>query len=93
VVLKNDGLFAVCPEINCEYIYVDPPVGTEITAFSFTDGVLTITGTSLPTSNFSIEFAMVICTPQAGSTDTSILCDATNLVAGDYFPIIKTNDG
>jgi hypothetical protein len=63
VILKNDGLYAVCPDMNCEYTYVNPPVGTEITAFSYTAGVLTITGTSLPTTNYTIEFAMVACIP------------------------------
>ena len=53
-----NGIDAVCPNFNCDYLYIS--TDKVITAQTLTNGVdLTITGTGLPTENIVVKFANV----------------------------------
>ena len=48
VMISVNGVEGVCPEFNCDYIYID--TDSEIQGQTLTNGVdLTITGVGLPT--------------------------------------------
>ena len=76
VSINVNGIDAVCPEFNCDYLYLDP-IG-EITAQSLSEegDVLTITGTNLPTENLAVSIANSACTSiEASETEITSTLD------------------
>jgi hypothetical protein len=73
-----NGTQAVCHSLNCGFEYIDP-VG-EVTGFTYDDdtGVLTVEGTSLPTTSDDlryIHFAKTLCTLDLTDPDNSPFSD------------------
>jgi hypothetical protein len=71
VTISVNGIDGVCPEFNCNYIYVE--AYGEVTGQSLTDGVLTIDGTTLPVDNVKVQIANSEC-GTVTATDTQITC-------------------
>ena len=60
VLVKVNGIDGVCPNFNCDYLYVEP--AGEITAQALSGNDLTIAGTNLPTTNVVVRLANSKCT-------------------------------
>lgn len=88
-----DGIVALCPNFNCDFAYVDT-VG-EITGMTLSGTSVTITGTDLPTSDFTVIVADQECNVDSHSaTDTEITCSLDEVpVAGNVHAILKTPTG
>ena len=59
VIVKVNGLEALCVDLNCDYAYID--VTSEVTGQTLVGDQLTLTGTALPTSGDKITFGGVAC--------------------------------
>jgi len=57
--IKVNGIDGVCPEFNCDYVYVDTTA--LITGQTLTNNALTITGTNLPTTDVAVALANSQC--------------------------------
>jgi hypothetical protein len=81
VLISVNGIDAVCPGFNCDYMYV--PTTAVIATTTLSGSVLTIVGTDLPTIE-SITFGTVNCAVTS-SSETEIVCalDHTPL-AGEW---------
>ena len=102
VMITVNGVEGVCPEFNCDYIYID--TDSEIQGQTLTNGVdLTITGVGLPTEDIQVKFANAECTGDITATDTEITCSLNFLPAAGawdvklidyrgYIPIADTTD-
>ena len=67
--ISVNGVDGVCPEFNCDYIYID--TDSEIQSQTLTNGVdLTISGVGLPTEDIQVKFANAECTGDITATDT-----------------------
>ena len=55
MLVKVNGIDGVCPNFNCDYLYVEP--AGEITAQALNGNDLTIDGTNLPTTNVVVRLA------------------------------------
>jgi hypothetical protein len=92
VLVKVDGISALCAHVNCDYTYV-PSVGA-VTDQSLSGTTLTITGTNLPTTEeLFITLGPVRCIVTS-NTDTSISCDLeTNAVSGSWIVTVTSTNG
>ena len=73
VSINVNRMDAVCPEFNCDYLYVEP-VGEITTQNLSAEGdILTIMGTELPTENLAVSIANSACT-NIEASDTEITC-------------------
>lgn len=83
VLISVNGIDGVCPAFNCGYLYVEP-VG-EILTQELNGSTLTITGTSLPTTDdVKVRFANSECS-SVTATDTEITCTlGTGAAAGSW---------
>lgn len=57
--MEINGLEALCANANCDYEYVVP--SSDITSFTVSGTDVSITGTSLPTSDLTVEFGGATC--------------------------------
>ena len=72
VIISVNGIDGVCPEFNCDFLYIEPT--GQVTAQSLSNGVdLTITGTNLPTENIRVLLANAECETVTAS-ETEITC-------------------
>lgn len=79
VLVNVDGLPALCMNLNCDYNYI-ASTGV-VTAQSYDSGtkVITVYGTSLPTSGVTIHFGGVTCADGTATlTNTQYTCTLTN---------------
>ena len=53
--IKVNGIEGVCPDFNCDYVYVQSE--GQITGQVLSGDTLTITGTNLPTSDVGVKLA------------------------------------
>ena len=60
VLVSVNSIDAVCPAMNCDYVYID--VVGEISSQTLSGNSLTIVGTDLPTSDVTVKFATSTCT-------------------------------
>ena len=74
VMIKVNGIEGVCPEFNCDYVYVDTTA--LITDQTLSGDILTIIGTNLPTSDVSVKLANSEC-GTVTATSTEITCSLT----------------
>lgn len=100
VMISVNGVVGVCPEFNCDYLYID--TASEIQTQTLTNGVdLTITGVGLPTEDIQVKFANAECTGTITVSDTEITCSLNFLPAAgswdvkliDYRGYIPIADG
>ena len=100
VMISVNGVVGVCPEFNCDYLYID--TDSEIQTQTLTNGVdLTITGVGLPTEDIQVKFANAECTGTITVSDTEITCSLNFLPAAgswdvkliDYRGYIPIADG
>jgi hypothetical protein len=93
IMVKSDGLEAVCSSLLCDYNYL----GATATVDDFTlraDNTLRIVGTGLPTDVAdikSIKFAKSDC-GVVSTSDTEIICNAKK-VAGKWQPEVVDSKG
>jgi hypothetical protein len=88
-----DGIPALCPNFNCEFAYIEA-VG-EITGQTVTGTSVSITGTNLPTTGFTVTIADQECdTGSHNAIETEITCSLTEVpVAGNTNAVVKTDQG
>jgi hypothetical protein len=80
---------AVCKNLECDYLYVEP--AGEVTAFTYTAGTkeLVLTGTDLPVNSSMVrhvEFAHSKCTISAISNESLTCTLDYEPVCGDHLP-------
>ena len=63
-----NNIAGVCPEFNCDFLYVDP-VGQITEQELSADGVVTVRGTNLPTENVSVRLANSFCNEVTASAE------------------------
>lgn len=86
VMISVNGVDGVCPEFNCDYVYVD--TDKQITAQTLANGVeLTITGVGLPTENIQVKFANAECTDTITASETEITCSLNFLPAAGSWDV------
>ena len=71
VIVSVNGIDGVCPNTNCDYLYI-ADVG-EVTSQSLSGTSLTIVGTDLPTTDFIVRISNSKCTSPT-ATPTQITC-------------------
>jgi hypothetical protein len=88
-----DGIVALCPNFNCDFAYVDT-VG-EITGMTLSGTSVSIVGTDLPTSDFTVIIADQECNSGThAAIATEITCSLDEVpVAGNVHAIVKTDQG
>ena len=59
VMVNVNGIEGVCPDFNCDYVYVD--TNALITGQTLSGDTLTITGSNLPTSDVAVALANSQC--------------------------------
>ena len=88
VLIKVNGIEGVCPEFNCDYVYVD--TASLITGQSLSGNDLTIDGTNLPTDATSVKLANSECGVITAST-TQITCTLTTSSAAGSWDVKVTD--
>lgn len=98
LLVSVDGLPAVCRNVDCDFTYVET-VG-EVTAVTFDEpsGLVTITGTDLPSQAADIQsvaFALADCVVDAATVSSEGLeCTLANeATCGDHAPLIMSRWG
>ncbi len=81
VIVSVDGLEAVCDSLDCGFRYIEPT--SNITDFSLSGNLLTITGENLTDTIVSVSFSNVPCTNVVQTGTTSITCTVIP-VAGSW---------
>lgn len=61
VLVNIDGLPAVCPNLNCDFAYVQATALITNQAYDINSKVLTVTGTSLPITDLTVSFGGAKC--------------------------------
>ena len=85
VLVSVNGISGVCPEFNCDFLYIEPT--SQITSQSLTNGVdLTIQGTALPTENIRVLLANSECQTITAS-ETEITCSLADLPAAGTWDV------
>lgn len=85
-----NGIDGVCPEFNCDYLYID--TDKLIQSQTLTNGVdLTITGVGLPTEDIRVRFANAECTDGITATETEITCTLNFLPAAGSWDVKLTD--
>jgi len=84
VMIKVNGIDGVCPEFNCEYVYVGA-TGL-VTGQTLSGDDLTITGTNLPTSGVTVKLANSEC-GTVTATATQITCTLTTSAAAGSWDV------
>lgn len=84
---------AVCKNLECNYLYVEP--AGEVTAFTYTDGTreLVLTGIDLPVNSSMVrhvEFAHSKCTISAISNESLTCVLDYEPVCGDHLPYLSS---
>ena len=84
VLITVNGIDGVCPDFNCDYIYIDTE--SIIQDQQLTNGVdLTIIGVGLPTEDIKVKFANAECLGEIIASDTQITCSLNFLpAAGEW---------
>jgi hypothetical protein len=75
VLVNVNGIPALCANLNCDYMYTTP--SGAISGQSLTGNDLQVTGTSLSTSDISMQVGGVSCDDASGS-DTELNCVLQN---------------
>lgn len=88
VLISVNGIEGVCPEFNCDYVYVD--TASLITGQSLSGNDLTITGTGLPTSDVSVKIANSVCGTVTASA-TQITCTLSEPAAAGSWNVKVTD--
>ena len=88
VLIKVNGIEGVCPEFNCNYVYVD--TASMITGQSLSGNDLIIDGTNLPTDVTSVKLANSECGVITAST-TQITCTLTTSPAAGSWDVKVTD--
>ena len=93
VLIKVNGIEGVCPELNCDYVYVETSALITSQALSAND--LTIVGTGLPTDVASVSLASSKCdSTTIVASDTQITCTlSTSPAAGSWDVQLKDASG
>ena len=90
VMVTVNGIDGVCPEFNCDYIYID--TDKLIQSQTLTNGVdLTITGVGLPTEDIRVRFANAECTGDIVASETEITCTLNFLPAAGSWDVKLTD--
>ena len=85
VLVSVNGIDGVCPEFNCDFLYIEP--AGLITSQVLTDGLdLTITGTSLPTEDIRVILANAECESITAS-ETDITCTLSHYPAAGSWDV------
>ena len=71
VLVSVDGIAALCPDLNCNYSYISSTASITAQSYDKVTKVLTITGTSLPTSGLTVNFGGNTCATIPTPTFTS----------------------
>ena len=82
--IKVNGIEGVCPEFNCDYVYVQSE--GQITGQVLSGDTLTITGTNLPTSDVGVKLANSQC-DTVTATATQITCTLTTSAAAGSWDV------
>jgi hypothetical protein len=77
VMVDIDGIFAVCPKLNCDYAYVQATEQITSQAYNSASRVISVTGTGLPSNNWSLSFGGASCDPEIAHTATSTQISCT----------------
>lgn len=86
VLVSVNGIDAVCPDFNCDYLYID--TDSVIQSQTLTNGVdLTITGVGLPTEDIKVRFANAECEGEIIATDTEVTCTLNFLPAAGSWDV------
>ena len=88
VMVKVNGIDGVCPEFNCDYVYVDTTA--LITGQTLSGDTLTITGTNLPTSDVAVGLANSQC-GTVTATSGQITCTLTTPAAAGSWDVKVTD--
>jgi len=88
VLIKVNGIDGVCPDFNCDYVYVDTT--SIITSQTLSGETLTIVGTNLPTSDVSVALANSVCGTVTATT-TQISCTLTTPSAAGAWDVVVTD--
>ena len=92
VLVTVNNIAGVCPEFNCDYLYVNP-VG-EITEQSLSaDNVVTVRGTNLPTENVTVRLANSVCNEVTASEDEITCTLNVGAAAGEWDVLITDVNG
>jgi len=90
VMVTVNGIDGVCPEFNCDYIYID--TDKAIQTQTLTNGVdLTITGVGLPTEDIRVRLANAECLGDITATETEITCSLNFLPAAGSWNVKVTD--
>lgn len=88
VMVTVNGIAGVCPEFNCDYIYVES--AGQITAQTLSGNDLTIDGTNLPTTDVKVRLANSECDTITAS-ETQITCTLTTAAAAGSWDVKITS--
>lgn len=90
VLLTVNGIEGVCPEFNCDYIYVS--TSSLITSQSLSGSRVTVGGVDLPTSNeLQVKLSNAQCSIVSASS-TQITCDLDILPAAGSWNVKVTDE-
>lgn len=79
VLVNVDGLPALCMNLNCDYKYVASTGVITSQTYNSSTKLITVNGTSLPTSGITINFGGVTCAVGTLTTSsTQYTCTLTN---------------
>lgn len=92
VLMTINGLEALCASADCDYEYVAPT--SEVTAFTVSGQDVTITGTSLPTSDMTVHFGGATCGTVSEDGAGGLTCTLGHLPrGGDHLIELRDMNG
>lgn len=92
--MEVDGLPALCVNANCEYSYVAATAAVTAQTYDVNSMLLTVDGTSLPTSDFTLHFGGATCATGGTFSATQYSCTLTHAPrAGSHKAEIRVTDG
>lgn len=98
LIVTVDDVPVVCHGMQCDFSYVEPVGTVDSFTFDIDTGLLSITGTDLPSNMsdiFKVEYALSLCEVDESSlTGTSLECTLKqNPTCGDHIPILTSRLG